>query len=285
MIHVSTLRVYALVALFCAAAPIAAQFPGFDRNHYPGDAALPTLRKSFRFAGFWLNPPPGEAADSWTGKRAILASNDFGFLVLFNARTDAQLKHRNAAALGKADGAAASSAALREGFPRGVLIFLDLEEGGRLLPDQAAYVFAWIDAVRAAGARAGVYCSGIEVRDESGTISTAADIAARETAREISGSPKADVAKLALWIANDACPPAPGCTLNAPAMETAIPRDLRAYATVWQYAQSPRRAKFSANCPKNAAPNGNCYAPRLAPGANAFVDLDVADSADPSGGR
>jgi hypothetical protein len=263
----------------------AGQFPGFDRNHYPGDAALPTLRKSFRYAGFWLNPPPGEKASTWAGKRAILEQNGFGFLVLFNARTDAQLKHKNAAAMGKADGAAAAAASLREGFPRGVLIFLDLEEGGRLLLEQAAYVFAWIDAVRAAGARAGVYCSGIEVRDESGTISTAADIAARETARGKSSQEKAGVAKLALWIANDVCPPAPGCTLDAPPMETAIPRDLRPYATVWQYAQSPRRAAFSANCPKNAAPNGNCYAPGLAPGANAFVDLDVADSADPSGGR
>jgi hypothetical protein len=263
----------------------AEQFPGFDRNDYPGDAALPTLRKTFRYAGFWLNPPPGERANTWTGKRPILESNGFGFLVLFNARTDAQLKHRNAAATGKADGAAAAAAALREGFPRGVLIFLDLEEGGRLLPEQAAYVFAWIDAVRAAGARAGVYCSGIEVRDESGTISTAADIAAREAMREKSGQRNAEEAQLALWVANDACPPAPGCTLNAPTMETAIPRDLRAYATVWQYAQSPRRAQFSANCPKNTAPNGNCYAPGLAPGANAFVDLDVAASPDPSGGR
>lgn len=284
MSHAGAMRVSALAALFCIAAPAAAQFPGFDRNGYPGDAALPTLRKSFRYAGFWLNAPPGERVNTWTGKRAILENNGFGFLVLFKGRSDAELKSNHAAAMGKRDGEAAAAAALRERFPRSVLIFLDLEEGGRLLPEQAAYVFAWIDAVRGAGARAGVYCSGIEVRDESGTTSTAADIAAREAVRESSRSGPAGETKLALWIADDACPPSPGCTLNGPAMETAIPRELRPYATVWQYAQSPRRAQFSASCPQNAAPNGNCYAPGL-PGTKVFVDLDVADAADPSGGR
>jgi hypothetical protein len=297
-----------LAALFCFAAlgPFAApsaaqsasssqsprQFVGFDRNNYPGDAALPALKRSFQFAGYWLNAPPGEAANSWKGKRQILNGNGFGFLVLYNGRMDAKLK-KNAAALGIVDGQAAAAAAGREGFPRGVLIFLDLEEGGRLLPEQAAYVFAWIDAVRAAGARAGVYCSGIEVRDESGTISTAEDIAAREQARnqtrdqarDSTGTEKKSAARLNLWIANDACPPAPGCTLTAPAMEPAIPAQLRAYTSVWQYAQSPRRAQFGASCPNNAAPDGNCYAPGLSNNARAFLDLDVADSPDPSGGR
>ncbi len=263
----------------------ARQFLGFDRNHYPGDAALPALRQSFDYAGYWLNPPPGEHANSWVGKRAALERNGFGFLVLFNGRLDARLRGRDAAALGAADGRAAVAAAIGEGFPRGVLIFLDLEEGGRLLEEQAAYVFAWIDAVRAAGSRAGVYCSGIVVRDESGFVSTADDIAARETARKKTGDGGKNAEPLALWVANDACPPAPGCTLDAPPMETAIPAELHAYARVWQYAQSPRRAEFSASCPKNAAADGNCYAPGLAAGAKVLVDLDVADSPDPSGGR
>jgi hypothetical protein len=267
---------------FSRAASAQTQFAGFDRNDYPGDAALPALRRSFAYAGYWLNPPPGEHANGWMGKREVLKRAGFGFLVLFNGRLDAQLRGKNAAAWGAAEGRSAVAAARREGFPPDVLIFLDLEEGGRLLPEKAAYVFAWIDAVRAAGARAGVYCSGIEVRDESGVISTAADIAARETARAPSGN--TEETRLALWIANDACPPAPGCTLGAPPMETAIPATLRPFARVWQYAQSPRRTEFSSSCPKNAAPDGNCYAPGLA-SAKVFVDLDAADSADPSGGR
>jgi hypothetical protein len=56
------------------------------------------------------------------------------------------------------------------------------------------------------------------------------------------------------------------------------------YATAWQYAESPRRAQFSASCPQNQAPDGNCYTPGMGQGSKIFVDLDVADSADPSGG-
>jgi hypothetical protein len=266
------------------------QFSGFDRNDYPGDAALTALRGEFRFAGFWLNAAPGETRNTWAGKRAILKENGFGFLVLFNGRTDvglraAELKGKDAAQLGAADGSSAAAAAMREGFPRGVRIFLDQEEGGRLLPEQAAYIFAWIDAVRAAGARAGVYCSGIAVRDASGETSTAEDIAEREGARAKNSSSENPADRLALWVANDACPPAPGCTPDAPAMEAAFPAQLRPFASVWQYAQSPRRAQFSANCAKNAAADGDCYAQGMPQGVHVFVDLDVADSSDPSGGR
>ena len=56
---------------------------GFDRNDYPGDAALPILRKSFSFTGYWLSSPPGENSNSWTGKRDILRSHGFGFALLF----------------------------------------------------------------------------------------------------------------------------------------------------------------------------------------------------------
>src|ERR1700722_14056640 len=65
---------------------------GFDRNTYPGDAAIPTLRKSFSFTGYWLNTPPGETSNTWRGKREILNSNGFGFLLLFNGRLYKDLK-------------------------------------------------------------------------------------------------------------------------------------------------------------------------------------------------
>lgn len=256
-----------------AAAAQPRHYLGFDRNVYPGDAALPALRRTFRYTGYWLNNPPGETRNTWAGKRAILKSSGFGFLVLFNGRVDAQLHGASAAALGAADGRAAVAAALRQGFPASVLIFLDQEEGGRLLPEQAAYLFAWVDAVRAAGARAGVYCSGIPVRDGKSAISTAQDIAQREAAR----APGPWKNALAIWVADDRCPPSPGCGFAAPPLPPAF--------AVWQYAQSPRRAKFSAACPRNQAPDGNCYAPGLPPGPNTFVDLDTADSADPSAGR
>ena len=132
---------------------------GLDRNDYPGDTNLTVLRKTFSYAGYWLNNPPGSRTNSWAGKRQELQSAGFGFLLLFNGRLYKELKH-NAAATGEADGRAAASTARREGFPSRTIIFLDIEEGGRMLPEQKAYIYAWVDAVRAAGFGAGfVDCS------------------------------------------------------------------------------------------------------------------------------
>lgn len=253
---------------------------GFDRNIYPGDAALPVLRRTFRYTGYWLNNPPGTTHNTWLGKRSILKKNGFGFLLLFDGRAEAELKNKDAAALGRADGRKAAAAARREGFPRNARIFLDQEEGGRLLPDQAAYLFAWIDAVQSAGARAGVYCSGIPVAEDGSTISTAQDIAEQLTA--LPPSRRHSQSRVALWIADDRCPPAPGCAMAAPPLCRLHFPAAPAMVAAWQYAQSPRRSQFSAACPKNDAPDGNCYAPGLAPGPNTFVDLDTASSPDPS---
>jgi len=255
---------------------------GFDRNDYPGEANLAALRKSFRFTGYWLNNPPGAQHNTWTGKRALLKKNGFGFLVLFNGRLYEELKGKDAATLGAQDGKVAVAAALHEGFGRNTLIFLDQEQGGRLLPDQSAYLFAWADAVRAEGARAGIYCSGIDVPDSTGTISTARDIVAKENARTTLGTAGKAAPRLRLWIANDQCPPAPGCTLQHPLMSAAFPAELSASTLVWQYAQSPRRTQFTPGCPANYATDNRCYAPGIAQGPNTFVDLNVSSSQDPS---
>src|ERR1700735_3576646 len=74
-------------------APAASRsYLGFDRNDYPGDAVLPVLRQTFSFAGYWLNAPPGETSNTWRGKRQILESDGFGFLVLFNGRLEREIK-------------------------------------------------------------------------------------------------------------------------------------------------------------------------------------------------
>jgi hypothetical protein len=266
------------IALLAGAGCSLAQtsYLGFDRNQYPGDAALPALRRTFRYTGYWLNNPPGTTHNTWTGKRALLKRNGFGFLVLFNGRLYAELKDKDAVGLGAADAQAAAETASREGFPRNARIFLDLEEGGRLLAEQAAYVFAWIDAVHEAGFRPGVYCSGIPVTDSGGTISTAQDIAQR-----LASTHPRPRNRVALWVANDACPPAPGCSLKPPPLRALRLDFPTTVLSVWQYAQSPRR-QFSAACPRNQAPDGNCYAPGLPPGPDSFIDLNVAQSPDPS---
>jgi hypothetical protein len=244
---------------------------GFDRNQYPGDQNLKILRQTFSYAGFWLNNPPGENTNSWQGKRQAIESAGFGFLVLFNGRLDKQLR-RNPAALGKTDGKAAVAAAQREGFPAHTIIFLDIEEGGRMLPEQKAYIYAWVDAVNGAGFRAGVYCSGIPAReDKNTTIVTADDIRGYAQGRQI-----------IYWVTNDVCPPSPGCTFpNQPPHPAESKID---FADIWQFAQSPRRTDFAAGC-HNYNRDGNCYSPGINLSIHLFVDLNTANSADPSAGR
>lgn len=246
---------------------------GFDRNDYPGDANLKLLRRSFAFSSYWLNVPPGAQHNTWTGKRSKLEAAGFGFLVLFNGRRYSELRGGDAAKLGARDAAAAVEAARREGLPRGTVIFLDQEEGGRPLPEQRAYLHAWVDGVAAAGFRAGVYCSGMPFRESGGaSVVTAEDI------RQNAGD-----RKIVYWVTQDACPPSPGCAASrrppSPA-ESGVD-----FAAVWQFAQSPRRKAVAAGCPANYARDGNCYPPRARPEQGLHVDLDTATSPDPSHGR
>ena len=255
-------------------------FVGFDRNDYPGDERLAELHKSFAFVGYWLNNPPGETSNSWMGKRKALRDAGFGFLVLWNGRLDAEiLKVRKTGTapeqLGKQDAAAAVATARREGFPEGAILFLDQEEGGRLLAEQAAYFFAWTEAVAGSGYRPGAYLSGQASPDGNGpdgrpvTITTAEDVRQQVAARELHG--------VALWVAQDACPPAPGCVIAPPRLKDSGTAD----AMAWQYAQSPRRPELTKSCAKTYAADGMCYA---GVSKDLFLDLDVAGSADPSNG-
>lgn len=261
---------------------------GFDRNDYPGDTALHALRQTFSYSGYWLNVPPGARTNSWTGKRQILQDAGFGFLVLFNGRTYAEIKSAGGAMkLGAADAAKAVAAARREGFPSQTVIFLDQEQGGRLLPEQRAYLHAWVDGISAASFVAGVYCSGISAKEDSSTsVITAEDIRKNAGERTIK-----------YWVVNDSCPPSPGCTVSK--------KDLRAeaggipFADVWQFSQSPKRTDFAGACSSRSGQNGhndgynqngynndgNCYAPALDPTQRLHLDLDVATSSDPSHAR
>ena len=243
---------------------------GLDSNNYPGDSNLKILRQTFSYAGYWLNTPPGAKSNQWVSKRQALEDAGFGFLVLFNGRLDKELRH-GAAELAQADARAAIAAAKQEGFPAHTIIFLDIEEGGRMLPEQKTYIYGWVDAVTAAGFRAGVYCSGIPSReDRNTTIVTAEDIRANAHGREIN-----------FWVTNDSCPPSPGCSVA----KTPTPGESGvAFADVWQFAQSPRRKDFAAAC-HNYNPDERCYPPGIDPSSHLHVDIDTANSADPSQGR
>lgn len=261
------------VLAFCLAACMGGfaqqSFVGFDKNAYPGDDLLSALHQTFAFTGYWLNNPPGMQSNPWAGKRELVRRVGLGFLVLFNGRLDAELKGRDAAALGRADAQEAAAAAKREGFPAGAVIFLDQEEGGQLLPEQASYIGGWIQAVGKSQYRAGVYCSGVPVGKGGGGMSTAQDIAQRFPG-------------VKLWFWDDRCLPAPGCAVpkkNFSAAVSDFPR-----ALVWQYAKSPREPELTSGCGGYAA-DRQCYAPGLAQSPASFVDMDWSSSPDPSRGR
>jgi hypothetical protein len=247
---------------------------GMDRNGYPGDANMATLRKTFAFTGYWLNNPPGATGNTWQGKRKVIQAMGYGFLLLFDGRDYRQLKTSgNAAQVGSDDAATAVKAAVRDGFPRGSTLFLDQEQGGRMLPEQRAYIHAWVDGVVRAGYRAGVYCSGIPFREANGVaVVTANDIRDHAGGREIH-----------FFVSNDQCGPSPGCVFpKRPPTPAAsgVP-----FADAWQFAQSPRRSDVTAACRQTYASDGSCYPPAMPASSGIYVDVDTANSPDPSHAR
>jgi hypothetical protein len=245
---------------------------GFDLNIFPGKAALPVLRKTFAFTSYWLSPPPGEKTNTWHSRREVLRAQGFGFLLLYRGPTSDELKtDAGAVEKGSADGRNAASVAKGEGFPVKAVIFLDIEEGGRLPQQYHSYLRAWTAALQRSGYRAGAYCSGMPVKEGPNvTITTADDIRTHPPSQDF-----------AFFVYNDACPPSPGCTFmqNPPSPSSSgIP-----YSAAWQFAQSPRRKEFTADCPPGYHKDGNCYAPGDTKQAW-FLDVETAASDDPSNG-
>jgi hypothetical protein len=247
-------------------------YVGFDRNEYPGDEAVPLLRKSYSFASYWLSPPPGEKSNSWIGKRGVLESQGFGFLLLYQGRTSSQLPYKkDSIEAGFSDARAATAAARRDGFPEGSVIFLDVEEGGRFLDGYHAYLQSWAESLKKEKFRPGIYCSGIVVDEgEGSTIISADDIRAHIGMTDV-----------VYWVYNDACPPSPGC--GVPQIPTSPAASGVAYASVWQYVRSPREKKVARHC-RGYASDGNCYTPGDA-GHKWFLDENVATTTDPSAPR
>ncbi|MDP9051390.1 MAG: DUF1906 domain-containing protein [Acidobacteriota bacterium] len=256
---------------------------GFDANEYPGDDLLPALHKQFAFAGYWLTNPPLVDHNPWIGKRSILLRNGFGFLVVANGRLDKEIlasrkSGKSPASFGRADAAIVIAAARREGFPPRTILFLDQEEGGGMLPEQAEYLLAWTEAVGDSTYRSGVYASGHPVPNGKGPngkpqiITTIQDLRALVAAKHLH--------PISFWVIQDACPPAPGCVVR-PASPPAIDLSGTPNAIAWQFAQSPRTS-FARACAATYAADNNCYAPGV---PNFRIDLSVSNSPDPSHGR
>ena len=260
-----------------AAPPTTALQPiGFDSNDYPGDDALPILRRHFAFAGYWLTNPPGERTTPGSANATPSSATTSASSSSPTAKPTPKSPAPNATAphpprSAHNDAATAIAAAQREHFPAHTILFLDQEEGGRLNANQSTYLLAWTEAVAHANYLPGVYASGQPVDDAPGkTITTIQNIRELVAAQHLH--------EIAFWVYQDACPPANGCTLTPPPITASGTPDVIA----WQYAQSPRRKEITAACAKTYAPDNNCYAPNL---PNFTLDLSVATTADPSHGR
>jgi hypothetical protein len=242
---------------------------GFDRNDYPGDLAMGELRKQFRFAGYWLTAPPGGMTNSWAGKRKSMEAQGFGFVLLARGRAVSSIRSAvSATQKGISDAKQAAVSAKAEGFAGGAIIYIDIEDGGRLPAAYHAYLRAWADELVKLGFFPGAYCSGIVVAEYGGvTIVTAEDIRTNESPREFS-----------FWVFNDACPPSPGCVAvaNPPLPSAGGVKD----AALWQFVRSPKETETAARCSGYAA-DANCYA--AADAAKKWhLDMNVAATANPS---
>lgn len=156
---------------------------GFDTHTYPGDAKMRAWKNApnapYTWVGFYLPDAPCHKGDSWAGKRQPLIDMGWGLAVVYvgqqtwNRRlrtlTPAQLaaqKRRGvtcnadylSASRGIADAIDAIRKTEREGFPRGTVVFLDIERTERMPQRMRDYYKAWVATVLTDGRyRPGIY--------------------------------------------------------------------------------------------------------------------------------
>ncbi len=136
-------------------------YAGFDRADCPPLDMMARLKKetNLEWCGFYL-PAPSQSGVTWRGKRAALTAQGWGFAPIFVGQQVTGPGSKNVTTTqGAADGVRACADMKAEGFPAGSWVYLDLENGPPFTTAQRGYVGAWIDAVRAGGFNAGVYCS------------------------------------------------------------------------------------------------------------------------------
>ena len=136
-------------------------YAGFDRADFPSLDFMARLKSETNlvWCGYYLHAP-SQPATTWRGKRAALAAQGWGFAPIYvGQQITGPGSHDVTEAQGARDGADAADQMRAEGFPLGSFVFLDLENGPPFTGAQQGYVGAWIDAVRAHGFGAGVYCS------------------------------------------------------------------------------------------------------------------------------
>jgi Rv2525c-like, glycoside hydrolase-like domain len=137
-------------------------FAGFDRDLYPGDAAMQAIiqNTNLRWCGFYLAPAPSHLDQSWMTKCAFLKGLGFGLAPIYvGQQVQGPGSHNVTAAQGTIDGQNAAQLASQAAFGNGSIIFLDIEQGPPIQPATIAYYVAWVAGVTANGFAPGVYCS------------------------------------------------------------------------------------------------------------------------------
>ena len=155
---------------------------GFDTHTYPGDKTMSAWKAApgapYRWVGYYL-PSPCHKDRSWSGKRQTLVDMGWGLAVVYIGqqtwgRTPRNLSAARLAALlksgttcnadlvtaerGDVDGRDAIEAAEDEGFPRGSIIFLDIERMEKMPAAMREYYRAWTKRLLTDGRyRPGVY--------------------------------------------------------------------------------------------------------------------------------
>lgn len=178
--------------------------PGFDTSIYPGDAAMRAWAvpgSPYEWVGYYLQAPC-HRDPSWMGKRPTLEALGWGTAVLYVGQQtfegQASLASRQTAEgagnamvtcsrtlltaeQGALDAADAVAKTAGEGFPRGSIVFLDVERMETIPTSMRTYFRAWIAGVLRDGRfRPGVYShlrNAVELRAEAAAEYAAAGAA------------------------------------------------------------------------------------------------------------
>lgn len=158
-------------------------FVGFDTHTYPGDEKMRTWKNApnapYSWVGFYLPAAPCHKGTSWAGKRQTLLDIGWGVAVVYvgqqtwnrtiRQRTPAQVVAGKAsgqmcnadyvsAPTGTDEAVDAIQRTEREGFPRGTVIFLDIERMEKMPNAMRDYYRAWVATVLRDGRfRPGIY--------------------------------------------------------------------------------------------------------------------------------
>ena len=158
-------------------------FVGFDTHTYPGDEKMLAWKNAkdapYSWVGYYLPQAPCHKGSSWRGKRQTLVDMGWGLAVVYVGqqtwnRTPRKLSpaaiasQKKAGTSCSADFVEASTGAVEgvdaiarteaEGFPRGTVIFLDIERMERMPAAMRDYYKAWVATVLTDGRyRPGVY--------------------------------------------------------------------------------------------------------------------------------